>query len=312
MILESLFMTVRAVFAPDSSRSYASVLWYFKRMDAINAWLSKTTNEKSVSEKGRLAGMMAEFLGWATQEVVNKDDAGELLPQLEDKKYEGARQGFRIYCEMKQALHGAQFNFRDSFDGPVATIYDPQRLLSSSTVAEYDLIHIVQNYHFRLLDVELFQRLSGEAADKEAICVELQSIRSPRQIVTLTWRALPKLGRWQWDEATFRRCFVSGEAVAIKGILLATDHKGEPIPEELRAAIENQYIPALLIPAEKRGILLREIAQRPVYTRSLKVQVGRQELVFDIILGSNALLMAPVLWWMFQKDQRKEETAIIC
>lgn len=303
--LEALFESVRQVFAPQSQLGYKTVVGCYKRADAINSWLKEGKYDKYL-----LGQVMAEFLGMVYQEDVSEDDASEALPQLEQQALVEMRKGFRLYCEMKQAIQRARFNFRDSFSGPVATIYDPQRLLSSSITTEYDLIHIVQNYEFRLLDADLFQRQSGGTAEKDAICVEINRIRQKRQSITLTWRTLPKIGPTQWDKGSFQRCFVSGEPVAIKGILLNASE--EPIPEALRSSIENLYIPALLVPSEKRGILQRTIAQRPVYTRKLNVRVGREDLEFEAILGTNALLMSPILWWVFQSDQRKHQTAIIC
>lgn len=302
--LEELFDRVRQIFSPDSRWGFKTVMGCYKRADAINTWLGEGRYDKKL-----LGQVMAEYLGLIYQESVSEEDAGEALPQLDQKELVDMRSGFRLYCEMKQALHRAQFNFRDSFSGPVATVYDPDRLLSSAITTDYDLIHIVQNYHYRPLPCELFQTKAGEQPAKDAICIQIDRLRQPRQTIALTWRKLPKLGQLRWAQASFARCFVSGVPVAIKGLVINAD---EPLPEELRGAIEEQYVPALLIPSEKRGILQRALAQRPVYPRKLVVRLGQQEVEFEAILGTNALLMSPLLWWIFQLDQRKEETAIIC
>jgi CRISPR-associated endonuclease/helicase Cas3 len=302
--LEELFERVRAVFAPQSKLGYGSVKGSYRRAEAIDTWLREGTYDK-----GLLGQVMAEYFGWAIQESVSEEDAGELFPQLEERTMVDIRSGFRLYCEMKQALHRAQFNFRDSFSGPVAAILDPNRLLSGALTTEYDLIHVVQNYHYTPLPPELFQSQSGERLEADTICLRIDDLRQPRQKITLCWRALPQLGRLRWDKATCTRCFVNSTPVAIKGLLITAD---EPLPDDLRGAIENQYVPALLIPSEKRGILQRAIAQRPVYPRKLNVRIGQQDEEFEAILGTNALLMAPLLWWFFQLEHRKEETAIIC
>jgi len=302
--LEELFEAVRQIFAPKRQLDYQKVIGCYKRADAINTWLREGKYDKKL-----LGQIMAEYLGWAIQENVSEEDAGEALPQLEQKEMLDIRKGFHLYCEMKQAIQRAQFNFRDSFSGPVATIFDPNRLLSGSVTTEYDLIHVVQNYHYSPLAPELFQRKTGERVEKEAICIQIDRFRQPRQAISLTWRNLPKLGQLRWDKASFYRCFVNGAPIAIKGLIINAD---EPLPDDLRGAIEGQYVPALLIPSEKRGILSRALAQRPVYPRKLTVRVGQQELEFETILGTSALLMSPILWWVFQLDQRKEETAIIC
>lgn len=302
--LEELFDAVRRIFAPQSKLSYQSVIGCYKQADAISAWLSEGKYDKQ-----RLGRIMAEYLGLLYQESVSAEDAGEALPQLEQTELTDMRNGFRLYCEMKQALQRAQFNFRDSFNGPVATVYDPSRHLSGAATTEYDLIHIVQNYRYQPITSDFYQSKIGEWPAKDAICVQINGLRQPRQKITLTWRNLPKLGQLRWDRASFTRCFVNGEPVAIKGLRINAD---EPLPDELRGAIEEQYVPALLIPSEKRGRLQRALAQRPVYPRKLLVPIGNEQLEFEVILGTNALLMSPLLWWIFQLDRRKEETAIIC
>lgn len=302
--LEELFERVRAIFAPQGKLSYGGVKGYYRRAEAIDTWLREGKYDKQL-----LGQVMAEYLGWAIQESVSEQDAGELFPQLEERTMADIRSGFRLYCEMKQALHRAQFNFRDSFSGPVAAILDPDRLLSGALSTVYDLLHVVQNYHYTPLSQELFQRQTGEQVEADDICLRIDRLRQPRQKIALGWHALPKLGRLRWDKPTFTRCFVNGVPIAIKGLVIKAD---EPLPDDLRRAIENQYVPALLIPTEKRGILQRAIAQRPVYPRKLTVRIGQQDEEFEAILGTNALLMSPLLWWIFQLDRRKEETAIIC
>lgn len=302
--LEELFERVRAVFAPQSKLGYKTVIGCYKRADAINTWLREGTYDKQL-----LGQVMAEYLGWAIQESVSEEDAGEVFPQLIQREMVDFRQGFRLYCEMKQALHRAQFTFRDSFSGPVAAIFDPHRLLSGAPTTEYDLIHVVQNYHYTPLPPDLFQAQSGERVEPESICLRIDHLRQPRQKITLCWRNLPKHGSLQWDQTTFTRCFVNGAPIAIKGLIVEAD---EPLTDDLRRSLENRYVPALLIPYEKRGFLQRAIAQRPVYPRKLTVRVGQQNEEFQAILGTNALLMSPLLWWLFQLERRKEETAIIC
>jgi CRISPR-associated endonuclease/helicase Cas3 len=302
--LEELFEAVRRIFAPQSNLPYRSVIGCYKRADAINTWLREGQYDKKL-----LGQVMAEYLGWAIQEIVTEEDAGEVFPLLEEQEMIDVRKGFRLYCEMKQALQRAQFNFRDSFNGPVATVYDPERHLSGAITTDYDLLHIVQNYGYRPITSDFYHSKIGEWPAKDAICVQIEGLRQPRQKITLTWRNLPKLGQRRWDQAIFARCFVNGEPIAIKGLIINAD---EPLPDELRGAIAEQYVPALLIPSKNRGRLQRALAQRPVYPRKLTVQIGHEQLDFEVILGTNALLMSPLLWWIFQLDRRKEETAIIC
>lgn len=301
--LEALFDTVRQIFAPSSSRRFCGVIYHYKRLDAIENWLRDDTRDPK-----KLGQLMAEFLGWATAQTVTAEEAEDNLPELLSGR--DLREGFRIYCEIQRSLHRAQFSFRDSFSGPVAWVYDTDRLLSGANVTQYDLIHIVENYDYRPLTPAFFRQKTDEAIANDAICVEIQRLRQPRQRVSLQWRTLPRIHSGNWDKpSSFDHCFANGDPTAIKGLSLVAD---EQIPEELRYALEQQYVPALLVPTEKRGNLQRALAQRPVYPRKLLVRAGREDVEYEAILGSNALLMAPILRWVFHRDQRKEESAIIC
>jgi hypothetical protein len=124
----------------------------------------------------------------------------------------------------------------------------------------------------------------------------------------LLWRP-PKILHEAWDSHSFQRTFAAGEPVAICGLMLKSD---EPLPESLRIALESRHVPTLLTPTALQGPLLRTIQPRGIYSRDLYVQLENDEVKFVAILGTNALLVAPLLHWAFGLHQRQEDTAIIC
>lgn len=301
-ILEQAFDAVKEVFAPESNWSYRGILGYWSKYWKLERWLQKPQETKLADN----ASLMAEFLGWSMSQPIAVEDVQGNFNELLQQK--ALRESFRCWCEMRHALIRAHFSFRDSFSGPVAWVYDPQQLLSSAAVTRYDLIHIVENYDFEMIDTPTFAMKSGEQAPSDGICVYLHRHRQQRQRVTLRWTP-PKFFAEGWDGQSFQRAFVIGDPVAIRGLELKSD---EPLPASLRVALESQYIPALLTPTALQRPLLRTIQPRGVYTRDLYIQVAQDEVKFLAILGTNALLVAPLLRWAFGLHQRQADTAIIC
>lgn len=300
-ILERAFEAVRQVFAPDTRWSYHGMLGYWARYRKLERWL-RNPKEAKLPDNSQL---MAEFLGWSMQQTFTTEEVQENFTQLIGQKE--LLDGFRLWCEMQHALTRAHFSFRDNFNSPVAWVYDPHKLLSSAPVTQYDLIHIVENYVYESLTVEIFAQRTGEQPPADALCVYLHAHRQQRQRVTLQWRRLPRLFHGEWDEVAFERAFAAGEPVAIRGIRLRAD---DPLPEQLSAAIETKYLTAYLTPTLLLGPLLRVLQPRGISNRELFVQLGNREVQYAVVLGTNALLVAPLMRWAFGLHQRQTETAI--
>jgi len=301
-LLERAFDAVKQVFAPESRWTYRTINGCWKKHQTIIRWLK----ESQAVKRSELHGLMAEFLGWsASQNVQEKDVADNEAALWQQKKL---LEGFRIWCEMQAALIGSHFQFRDSFSGPTASIYDPDHLLSSADVTEYDLIHIVENYNYEHWEPVTFAAKTGVQPEADAICVRLQSRRQERQRMTLQWSP-PSILYANWNLVEFERCFAAGDPVTLHGVVLNTQ---SPLPHSLRAAIEEQHVTALLVPSKLQGHLLRVIQPRGIYTRDLFVQLSNQEIKYSALLGTSALLIAPLLRWAFGLQQRREDTAIIC
>jgi CRISPR-associated endonuclease/helicase Cas3 len=301
-ILERAFDAVKSVFAPTTKWSYRGLLGYWSRYWKLERWL-KQPNESKLPDHSQL---MAEFLGWCTQPSITSDDVQENFTHLIAQKE--LRNSFRLWCEMQHALTRAHFSFRDNFSGPVAWAYDPHQLLASATVSQYDLIHIVENYVYESLPVETFAQRTGEQPPADALCVYLHSHRSQRQRVTLHWRRPPKFLYAEWDEPSFERAFAAGEPVALQGIVLRAD---DPLPDRLRTALETEFLTALLVPTALMGPLLRVLQPRGIFSRDLFVQLGNREVQYAAVLGTNALLIAPLLRWAYGIHQRQSQTAMI-
>lgn len=302
-ILQSLFDTVKSVFAPNSRFSYGTMIGCYKKQQSISMLLN---NKDGLKDQNKLSQIVADFLGWLEGE---RPDPQAIKPHLDEFLEQPAfNESLRAFCQMHQALRKAQFSFRDSFSGPTALVYDRGKQLSGAEVTEYDLIHIAENYDFRFLEREEFERVTGKVEPKRDFYVQIHKQREQRQRINLRW-APTKLLHNPWTKETFTKCFASGQPIAVQGLRMSAE---EPLFEELCTAIESVSIPALLVPESKRGQLFREIRHRAVYTRNLAVDLADERVQYKAILGTNALLMAPILKWRFVMWQKAEETAIIC
>lgn len=301
-ILAEAFDAIKQVFAPQSNWTYRGLVGYWSKYRKLEQWLKNQEDSK----KGDKATLLSEFLGWSTAQTVNASDIEDSLPVLLGQ--EALTNGFRHWCEMHYALIRSHFNFRDSFTGPVAWIFDPAQLLSSSLCAQYDLIHIVENYEYEQIDEAVLNEKTCQKPPKGAICIYLRSHRQQRQRVELRWQP-PKIMHDHWTTSSFTRCFAAGEAIAINGLILKAD---KPLPESLQTSLAEKYVPMLLVPQKLVGPLLRVTQPRGVYTRDMYVQLEDNEVKFTAVLGTNALLIAPLIRYAFSLRQQKEETAIIC
>jgi CRISPR-associated endonuclease/helicase Cas3 len=301
-ILEQAFDTIKQVFAPESRWSYKQLQYCWSQYQNIVRWL----REPNTVNPSALRRIMAEFLGWSLNQHVDEADvAGDEEALLQNHNVAA---GFRTWCEMQSALIRSHFRFRDSFSGPVAAVFDPDHLLSSSDLTEYDLIHVVENYEFEHWESAVFAGKAGRQPPDDAICVRLRRHREKRQRVNLQWTP-PSIRHASWSLTDFERCFAAGSPVAIKGVMLTAEI---PLPGSLRTAIKEQYITVLLVPSNLQGSLLRVIRPRSIYSRDLRVLLPERELTYSALLGTSALLVAPHLRWAFGLQQRKQDTAIIC
>ncbi|MBX3052155.1 MAG: type I-D CRISPR-associated helicase Cas3' [Caldilineaceae bacterium] len=299
--LEAAFEVIRGVFAPTSRRTFAGIHIRWKQQETIDGWLRESTNSYHIKH---LPEIIATYLEWLTGEKPEKEDIRAKLSLLLKPPYVD---GFRLYCEMERARTQTQFSFRDSFSGPTAWVYDPERLLSGAEVTQYDLIHLVENYQFTILDEKQFLRATGGAAPAESICIGLQRHRQERLRVSLRWRP-PRLLHNGWSEAAFIRCYAAGQPIAVNGLLIRAQ---EPLDAQIRDAIGQQYVLALLVPERLNGTLQSQLRYRAIYSRKLLVGLTDGEKEFEVVLGSSALLLEPLMAWAFQQAQDSDE-AIIC
>ncbi|MBE3560980.1 MAG: type I-D CRISPR-associated helicase Cas3' [Ktedonobacteraceae bacterium] len=204
----------------------------------------------------------------------------------------------------------ARFSFRESFQPPLALVYDPQRLHSDQEVAAYSALHFVKYYHARFhAGRKLWEEATGRSAtawesdDILAYCVLEQPREKPLQIgLQLDARTYSQDA---WEEQ------FAYQVTALYGlqIVILNEHSG--IAREIQELFSTRFVPAFLALDDARSATLVEIYKLRRQARFYPVPVavtfndGRPR-TYQAILGSLAfLLCAEIPSWAMRKDRRQ-------
>lgn len=213
------------------------------------------------------------------------------------------------FIESQVALTTALFSFREAWQGPEAAIYDEQRLLSSETINRYDLFHLVTNYHLHIFrDRSEFEYECGatEAAD---FYVAIKDFRYPRLLLGFEHHNPAQYEQREFEERYCRRI------VAIKGLALTVREVNSSqtmmLDKRIREAIENDWIPCLIVAEASWGALVSTLRASPFYARDLTVYFDGQPVPYKIVTGTAAFHVLPELQGHFAMlDKKLSDQAI--
>jgi CRISPR-associated endonuclease/helicase Cas3 len=200
------------------------------------------------------------------------------------------------------------FNFRDSFQGPTAVVYDPECLLSSETINRYDLFHIIEAYQVNWFDDRAEFLALCEGTDLRGdFYGRLLRHRDPPLSLDLHYRA-------QEPQEDFRRQW-EGRPVALTGFKLrACEQGGDPIPisADVAEAITEIHLTALLIAPDMRGWAIRQLKNSSLYGRKLVIDFpDRRGVEYTAYVGKAAWLAYPELQFAFKIREKMKSEAII-
>ena len=80
------------------------------------------------------------------------------------------------------------------------------------------------------------------------------------------------------------------------------------LPEAIRLAVKEMYIPCLIVKYEDRGRLIALLRKKSLFSRTLRVQVDDtgKELEYPMILGTEAFLIHAELQGHFYAKYKKQ------
>jgi CRISPR-associated endonuclease/helicase Cas3 len=302
--MDALYERVRRVFAPTSRRPSWSLRTFFRKQWRREQWLRE--NKEDVSASRRTAVQLVDWFKWCKGEAYDAADWEPYLADMGDLMK-------RELCEFVAGqvhLTNSLFSFRDSFQGPLAVVHDPQHLLSSETVNSYGLMHVVANYKVRWLQGRReFARVFGEPPERGALYGVIEGWREPRLSLELSYHS-----RWPAAEFHSRLC---RRPVAVPGMRLVGRERGGdkyPLDPRITRVFEDNYVSALLIRPEDVGAVYSRLGGTTMYIRRLTVSFpdGRIREGYAALLGTQAFQAhAELLSYFFMRDRLEGEAIII-
>jgi CRISPR-associated endonuclease/helicase Cas3 len=312
---EELFAAVKAVFAPQTRRRPRGLSAFFRCYERRRAWLRKPEERRWAlqgKEGDELAQHAADYFGWlkSRRGVVERyrpEEVRGYLPQIVRDPEQ--RADVTEFIAAQVAVTGALFSFREAWQGPPAAIFDRERIFSSQPISRYDILHLFEGYTLRMLpDRAAFQRLHG-SVDEASVYAELDGLRAERLSLGLSYES-----RWP-EEAFRRRCCRA--VTALRGLRLsARNRDGGPVTVDgrVRACIEGDYVPCLVVHHESWHALFAVVRGTPFYPRLLTVLFPEGTTAdYQIITGVAAFHILPELNRHFlMLDRRLDDDAIWC
>ena len=304
--VEALYMRVCEVFAPNSQRSAKFLRGFFHRYWKRRQWLRDSKTRISFGHETAI--QLADWFKWLGDAEYSPADLVPHLPHF--LAQEEQRQGLKDFVAGQVQLAEALFSFRDSFQGPMAVVYDRQHLLSSEMINDYGLMHLVSNYRMRWLDGRAeFTRTFGAPEQKGDLYGVIEGWREPRLTLELSLES--PWTRDKFDERVCRR------PVALRGLRLAArEQGGDPYPLDARIAqvLGDQYVTVLGITPQDGGVVYGKFKGTSLYARRLTVLFpdGQSDEAYRIFLGTQAFQAhAELLGYFYMQDRLKSEAIII-
>jgi CRISPR-associated endonuclease/helicase Cas3 len=298
--LHQLFDKVKDVFTPTSKRTFGGIRSTIQTYE---------TQKRILLEEDAKA--LRDYLPVYVREKTGNTPSSEQIEQLytvitanrtfKDEVMDCVRQQYAV-------MH-ALFSFRDAFEGPTAFVYDPRHLLSDQDVTEYDLFHLIANFHYVVHDKNRFEELAQQKIKKTDFYLELKDFQIPRLFIGFRYEA----GLSQED---FDRLY-GNQLKALKGLKLTASLPGNvniPLALDISSAIQEQFIPCLIVKPSDRGRLYLLLRKKSLYRRTLLVQVedSGTEIEYPIVLGTAAFLVHAELYGYFcMKDKQASDCLIV-
>ena len=301
--VERLFEGVRDVFAPGSQR------WYY---GSLCGRIRRHAHIGHIIRKGDMAELptfVDEFLDWHRPMEAPLEEWAR-LEQVVRTDQRALEQLVMPWLKAQHALTEALFNFRESFQGPMAAVYDPHHLLSDSDMTIYDALHAAANFEVDYFDdAAAFRHACGLKPGQAEIYCRLTAHRAPRLYIGLEYRE-GRLPREAWEKLYTRR------PVALSELRLRAQVPGggpAALHPTLRRSIETQHVTCLIVPDVDVGRLLYLTRDRNLFPRSLWVTfaVEGTSHEYRAMIGTAAFIVYAELEGYFWFKQKQDSNAPI-
>lgn len=306
--IEALYQQLCQLFGVRN-KSFQSLSGYFRKFYYRQQWLQATKKEVPLNK--RTAEQAADWFKFRQEPDIGEPSAVDILPWLDHENilaYPEQKAALRQFVASQVALTQSLFSFRDSFQGPTAVIYDPRHYLSSETINQHDLFHILESYdvqwfsdHHEFIQICPVTNLSGDYYG------QIRAHRDPVLHLELTYQTNEAQDEFQhlWE----------GRPVALSGFQLQAKESGGnlyPIEKRFITTISKKYLTVLLIAPDMKGWAIRSLQHSPIYGRKLIINFQDRDTVeYTAYIGKAAWLAYPELQTAFKTRERMKSEAII-
>lgn len=217
----------------------------------------------------------------------------------------GFQKSVMEFIKQEYAIKKSLFNFRDSFNGPQAVVYDPKGILASDEVTNYDLLHVIRNYKYDLYSSrQQFKEVTGSNF-KGDFYLQIRKFRSEKIRLSYRLKSPYGLEKQVFEEKLCNR------PLALSGLELVSD---SALNSEIINYFKEEYIPMLIVTNNLTSNLYGVVKNSAIYP--VKIEVVFPDYDFEeyyAILGTAAFLVYPELRGAIYaaKSQKEEPTIII-
>ena len=255
------------------------------------------------------SGFIRDYLEWLASGGI--EDVCLQALEVELRRNDAAVQALVLpWVCAEHAKWEALLRFRDAFEGPDAGVVDRDHLLSGADAAVYDLLHVVSNFEaewFPSRDA-LVALVGVDPGEGCAAYARLRRQRPADERLRLRFDlTVTDMHPEQWRSLHTRR------PVALRGLRLravSADGSTVPISPEVRRAIEDRFVPALLVPDADAGAFRLQLRHQGASGRALQVTFPGEDgtELFWAVVGTAAFTTHAALRGYFGLKERREAT----
>lgn len=307
-LIEALFEQLHDVFGVrrGANVTFHSLNNYFRKFYYRQKWLKVA--EKGIPFNRDTAYQVADWLRFRGEAEYDPADIEPWLGDAAVLGHPALQVELRAFVQSQVHLTESLFHFRNSFQGPTAVVYDPQRLLSSAEINAHDLFHIVEAYEVHWYEQRAdFVAQCGDTELTGVFYGHLQCHRDPLLSLELRYRT-------DDDQQRFDDLW-SCRPVALVGFGLDARQRGGdyyPLDWRISRALSEQFLTVLLIPPDLRGWAIHRMRQSPLYARKVTIDFrDYQGVEYSAYLGQAAWLAHPELLQARRLRDSKQCEAII-
>lgn len=309
--VEALYDRVRTLFAPKSKRTMGGLKAFFRKYEKRERWLATAQKGTIVFDK-ETAEQVADWLVWLDP-MHGRIDARDLQPHLRELLMDDAqKKGLQAFVDSQVAITRALFSFRDSFQGPTAVVYDPAHIFSSQTVNDYDLFHLIRNYHLSPpLTRSQFQDRCSQADLSGDFYFQLKAQRESGLVLEFVYAS-------EVDAKEFQEKWCRAP-VGMRNVRLQVRERGGDViagglEQSIVTAIEERTLPMLIVAPDSVGPMIAKLRGTNLWAQRMTIRFpdGSQDEQYRVLVGTAAFhAHAELLSHFLMKDRLREDAIIL-